>query len=162
MPDVGGKLFRAVVTFIGDNKNHFMTEGLQEDIVIIFRTFINDFVLKDKQDRFKQFFEKEKNWWKLKTEFHTSSCFDLKKLVDIKPNDHYADPIYVKMKALGATENCVSLLDYLDNNEYQFDLKQKLNDCVGFLIETILLCPKTKVGYFEGGHAKDRYILKLR
>lgn len=138
-----------------------MTKRLEEDIIIIFRTFIDDFVLKDKQDRLKHFFEKEKNWWKLKNEFHTSSSFDLKTLVDIKPSDHYADQIYAKMKSLGATENCVSLLDYLDNNEYQFDLKLKLNDCVGFLIETILYCPKTKIGYFEGGHAKDRYILKL-
>ena len=136
-----------------------MTEHLNDDIGIIFRTFIDDFVLKDKQDRLKQFFEKGKNWGKLKNEFHTSSCFDVKRLVDIKPNDHYADSIYLKMKAIGATENCVSLLDYLENNEYHFDLEAKLNDCVGFLIETILYCPKTKVGYFEGGHAKDRYIL---
>ena len=138
-----------------------MTKPSEEDIGLIFRTFISDFVLKDKQDRLKQFFEKEKNWWKLKNEFHTSSCFDLKKLVDIKPSDQYADQIYIKMKAFGATENCVSLLDYLGNSEYQFDLNLKLKDCVGFLIETILYCPKTKLGYFEGGHAKDRYILKF-
>ena len=77
-----------------------MTERLENDIVIIFRQFIDDFVLKDKQDRLKQFFEKEKNWWKLKIEFHTSSCFDPKKIVDIKPSDQYADQIYVKMKAM--------------------------------------------------------------
>lgn len=137
-----------------------MTEDLKDDIQTVFKNFISDFVSKDKQDRLAQFFQKEKNWWKLKNEFHTSSCFDSKKLVDIKPSDQYADSIHVKMKELGATESCISLLDYLDNNEYQFDLKQKLTDCVGFLIETILYCPKTKVGYFEGGHAKDRFILK--
>jgi len=138
-----------------------MTKIFKDDIKATFKTFISDFVLKDKQDRLAQFLEKEKNWWKLKNEFHTSSCFDLKQLVEIKPSDQYAEPIYSKMKELGATGDCVSLLDYLDNNEYQFYLKQKLTDCVGFLIETILYCPKTKVGYFEGGHAKDRYILKF-
>ena len=137
-----------------------MTETIKDGIQIVFKNFIGDFVIKDKQDRLSVFLEKEKNWWKLKNEFHTSSCFDPKKLVDIKPNDHYAEPIYGKMKELGATENCISLLDYLNNNDCDFQLKIKLMDCVGFLIETILYCPKTKVGYFEGGHAKDRFILK--
>jgi hypothetical protein len=125
-----------------------------------FRAFIHDFIDKDKQDRLIQFLSKQKNWWKLKIEFHTSSCFDLKKLVDIKPNEQYSDSIYLRMKELGATENCISLLDYLDGEEYNFDLKEKLADRVGYLIETIIYCPASKVGYFEGGHAKDRYIIK--
>lgn len=137
-----------------------MTKAFKDDIEIIFKNFISDFVSKDKKDRLAQFLEKEKNWWKLKNEFHTSTCFDPKKLIDIKPSDQYAAQVYLKMNELGATEQCISLLDYLDNNNYKFDLKQKLADSVGFLVETILYCPETKVGYFEGGHAKDRYVLK--
>ena len=130
------------------------------EINVIFQNFITEFVSKDKQSRLMQFFQKNKNWWKLKNEFHSSTCFDPKKLVVINSNEQFAGSIYLRLKELGATEQCISLLDFIDNNEYQFDLKQKLTDCVGFLIETIVYCPTTKVGYFEGGHAKDRYILK--
>lgn len=127
----------------------------------IFKNFIETFVLKDKQDRLLQFFGNKKNWWKVKIEFHTSSHFNKKKLLEIKPSEQYADLIYLKMKELGATEDCISLLDYLDNGNSNYNLKEKLADTVGFLIETVLFCPKTKVGYFEGGHAKDRCILKF-
>ena len=136
-----------------------MTEPLK-NTEKVFEKFILDFIVKDKQDRLTQFLAKRKNWWKLKNEFHTSSCFDTKKLVEIKPNEQYADLIYLRMKELGASENCISLLNYIDDEEYECNLKQKLSDTVGFLIETILYCPTSKVGYFEGGHAKDRYIMK--
>jgi len=132
-----------------------------EEVESIIENFIKDFVLKDKQDRISNFLANKKNWWKIRIEFHTSVHFDNKKLIEIKPNEQYANQIYLKMKELGATEDCVSLLDYLKNENCNYKLEQKLSDTVGFLIETVLFCPKTKVGYFEGGHAKDRYILKF-
>ena len=130
-----------------------------ETVGPIFKDFIETFVLKDKQGRFLQFFEKEKNWWKLKLEFHTSVHLDNKVLVEIEPSNQYADSIYLKMKKMGASDDCISLLDYLDNKGYRYSLKEKLDDTVGFLCETILYCPESKIAYFEGGHAKDRYIL---
>src|SRR5687768_5213740 len=113
-----------------------------DDIDGLFVGFIGDFIIKDKQDRITQFFSKKKNWWKVRIEFHTSLCFDPKKLIEIKPNEQYADFIYLRMKELGATEDSISFLDYLDDKQYQFDLKEKLTNSVGFLIETIIYCPK--------------------
>lgn len=126
----------------------------------IFVNFVKDFVAKDKQDRILQFFQNKKDWWKIKIEFHTSNPFDSKKILEIEPNQQYADNIYVKLKKLGTKEECLSLLDYLNNETYNCKLEDKLADTVGFLYETIIYCPATKTGYFESGHAKDRYILK--
>lgn len=64
------------------------------------------------------------------------------------------------MQSLGTKEECFLLLDYLNDEPYKCNLEEKLSDTVGFLVETIIYCPKTKTGYFEGGHPKDRYILK--
>ena len=130
------------------------------DIKRIFEKFILDFVKKNKQDRIFQFLNKEKNWWKIINEFHSSTPFDKNVLREIKPNEQYSEPIYNQLRKLGAETECYSLLDYLDNNEYRFVLSDKLNDTVGFLVETIIYCPKSRIGYFEGGHAKDRFILK--
>ena len=131
-----------------------------ENIEQIFINFIKDFVVKEKQDRILQLYNNKKNWWKIKIEFHTSNHFDIKKIVDIEPNQQYTDMIYLKLKKIGAHEECFSLLDYLNNEAYNCKLKDKLSETVGFLFETIIYCPTTKTGYFEGGHAKDRYILK--
>lgn len=134
--------------------------GKDENIEQVFINFVKDFVVKDKQDRILQFYNNKKNWWKIKIEFHTSNHFDIKKLVNIEPNQQYADKIYLKLKTIGTHEKCFSLLEYLNNEAYNCILQDKLSDTVGFLFETIIYCPTTKTGYFEGGHAKDRYILK--
>ncbi len=133
---------------------------IEKSIEQIFTDFIHDFVTKDKQDRILQFYKNKKNWWKIINEFHTSNLFDNKKILEIEPTQQYANKIYLMLKKIGAQEECISILDYLHDESYNFKLEDKLTDSVGFLVETILFCPKSKTGYFEGGHAKDRYILK--
>ncbi len=130
------------------------------DIKKVVENFIFDFVRKDKQERILQFLKKEKNWDKVVLEFHTSNVFKSNVLRNIKPNEQYDELICKKMLELGAKKNCCSLLDHLQGDEYEINLSEKLNDCVGFLVETIIYCPESGIGYFEGGHAKDRYILK--
>jgi len=126
----------------------------------LFLKFICDFINKDKQDRLIELFSKKKNWRKIEMAFHTSLYFDTKKLIELKPSEQNTNFIYQRMIELGADENCISFLDYLNEKDYSFDLKTKLANSVGFLIETVLYCPTNKVGYFEGGLAKDRYIIK--
>ena len=132
------------------------------DIKKVFENFILDFVKKDKQERVFQFLKKEKNWWKITNEFHSSTLFDQGVLKEIKPNEQHSEPIYNELIKLGTETECYSLLDYLENNEYECNLSDKLSDSVGFLVETIIYCPKSGIGYYEGGHAKDRYILKKK
>lgn len=132
------------------------------DIQGVFENFILNFVKKDKQERILQFLKKEKNWQKIIDEFHSSILFDSSVLQEIKPNEQYSESIYNELKNLGAETECYSLLDYLENSAYKCNLSEKLSESVGFLVETIIYCPKSGLGYYEGGHAKDRYILKKR
>ena len=125
----------------------------------IFIEFINEFVTKGKRERLLQFFNKKKNYWKIINEFHTSAIFDNKVLIEIQPRFQYSTSIYQILTNQGAGEECFSLLDYLRDEKYKCNLKDKLVDSVGFLYETVIYCPNSKTGYFEGGHAKDRYIL---
>jgi len=130
------------------------------DIIEIFNYFILNFIKKNKQERLLKFLSKKQNWWKITNEFHSSYLFDEKVLHEIKPNKQNSNSIYNELRKLGAEVECFSMLDYLDNNKYQYNLSEKLDDTVGFLIETILYCPKSQLGYFEGGHPKDRFILR--
>ncbi|MBK7427205.1 MAG: hypothetical protein IPI60_09325 [Saprospiraceae bacterium] len=130
------------------------------DIGEVFMEFVKEFVAKDRQHRILSFFDNKKNWRKIENEFHTSNPFDTQKLLEIESRHHNANSIYLLMEKLGTHEHCYSLLDYLNNKPYHCDLKEKLSDTVGYNIETIIFCPTTKTGYYEGGHAKDRYILK--
>ena len=128
----------------------------------IFNDFVKSFIIKNRQERILSFQKKEKNWEKIINEFHTSFNFKKNVIVSIKPIEQYSEIIYMRMKEMGATDECYSLLDYFDGNEYKYSLSDKLDNTVGFLVETILYCPKSKIGYYEGGHAKDRYILKYK
>ena len=130
------------------------------DIKEILKLFIINFIKKNKQERLLEFLNKEKNWWKIINEFHTSILFEDKVLQEIKSNEQESFAIYNKLKKMGAEEECFSLLDFLDNQKYQYKLAEKLDSTVGFLVETILYCPNSQLGYFEGGHAQDRFILR--
>lgn len=126
----------------------------------LFAEFIRTFIKTDKQERLIGFLKKVKNWWKLENEFHTSTIFKNNVLVNIKPSEQYSEPIYSIMKKMGAEDECYSLMDFLRNEQHEWNLKSKLEDSVGFLVETVIYCPNSRTGYFEGGHAKDRYLLK--
>jgi len=94
-------------------------------------------------------------------EFHTSSVFDEGCLVEIPGRDQSVDSIFRALQKLGAGTECyaVSLDDDLDGRIHS--LPGALEEVVGSLCETVLFCPDGPVGYFEGGHAKDRYILMV-
>ena len=129
-------------------------------MIRLIENFFLQFIRKDKQDRLIGFLQKEKNWQKINWEFHTSSNFKQEKLIEIIPNEHFSEEIYSHLIKLGAKKECYSILDYLDNDEYKCDLQKKVEETFGSLIHTIIYCPISGIGYFEGGHAKDRFILK--
>ncbi|WP_196890308.1 hypothetical protein [Aureivirga sp. CE67] len=126
----------------------------------LFEEFIKTFIKADKQERLLGFLKKEKNWRKLENEFHTSAIFKNNVLINIKPSEQHSEPIYSTMKKMGAEDECYSLMDFLRNEQYDWNLKNKLDNSVGFLIETVIYCPNSRIGYFEGGHATERYLLR--
>ena len=67
------------------------------------------------------------------------------------------------IRRLGAEEKCYALGEDVDEDEHEGTLQgleSSLQACVGNSTETVLYCPKNRIGYFEGGHAKDRFVLK--
>lgn len=79
-----------------------MTETYSHHIEGILKEFIYDFIKKDKQDRLFNFLKKERNWWKLKNEFHSSTFFNPKRLWDVNPNEQYeyAKQIFAIMREM--------------------------------------------------------------
>src|SRR5690606_35690295 len=111
---------------------------VSENIEEIFVDFVRSFVEKDKQERILTFFKNKKNWSKIINEFHTSGIFNKKSLLEISPAEQYSNEIFLRLNKMGVTERCVSLIDYLNNEPYNFHLKEKLSASVGFLTETII------------------------
>ena len=94
------------------------------------------------------------------SELHGSAPLDERWLVPIPGPDQHAGAIHAKLVSLGAPGECwcLSVIDSI--NEKVLPLPQALEECVGFLCETVLFCSQESLGYYEGGHARDRYILR--
>jgi hypothetical protein len=124
------------------------------------RQIVRLFVEPARQERVEFLLSKPKRRFNGIHEFHTSQILNPKCLVEIPGNQQYAPQIYSRMRELGAGDRCyvVSANDDFDASEIR--LADALEQCVGFCVETILISSEGNVGYFEGGHAKDRYILR--
>lgn len=131
------------------------------ETINIFKDFIRAFVRKQSRERILYFLERGKKWWLINHHFHSSVIFNEKVLFPIKPKHQFAEAIYEYMLFFGCSKTCISLLNFLENKEYKFDLEYGLNDAVGHCCETILFCPDKMIAYYEGGHPHDRYILRL-
>ena len=94
--------------------------------------------------------------------FHTSEYLKENILVEIPGDDQYSEKIYEQMKSLGASDTCYAISGLSDIDGKEGKLSDFLDKVVGFTIETVLYCQNTNVGYFEGGHSKDRYILRVK
>lgn len=87
--------------------------------------------------------------------FHTEKFLNLAAAIPVTPQTG----ILALMKQRGASNECyvVSAQRHLDARMLPLDAA--LKECVGFSIETILISPKTGVGYYEGGGYTGRYVL---
>jgi hypothetical protein len=92
-------------------------------------------------------------------EFHESSIFEQRCLIEIPGADQNDSRILELMRSMGAKTECyaISMLKSLDGQ--LLSLESALLEAVGSTMETVLFCPESAVGYYEGGHAKNRYLL---
>ena len=129
-----------------------MCSEIEQEIIRIY-------VAQNKKERLLYMAANPKRRVEIKHQLHTSEIFDTKVLREIKSSEQSAEKIYALMKKLGAEDSCyvISNLSVIDSKEIK--LKDGLDQVVGYTVETLLFCPKSKIGYFEGGHPKDRYIL---
>ena len=130
----------------------------KSNIEHVFKDFIKTFVLKRWHDRLFYFLEHKKKWRWIDNMFHVDVVFDPRKMIVIENKEASGEIVYEKLRALGAEDTCLSLLE-LDRPGHMFDLKEKLIDSVGYSNETIIYCPVSRIAYWEGGHM-ERRILK--
>ncbi len=123
---------------------------------------IKRFVSPMKQKRLLYLAQKPKKRADLIWSFHASEILWEKCLVEIPGKEQYSNTIHELMENLGASEKCygISGIEEIDGKEGK--LIEFLEIVVGYTIGTILYCPKTNIGYFEGGHIKDRYVLQSK
>lgn len=99
---------------------------------------------------------------------HTSRFLAPSVLVKLPPESlvHNRDmglqALLALLKKLGIGPTCyaISALRSLDGQSVPF--KQALDECFMNTVETLLFDPTGQMGYFEGGHPNDRYILLPR
>jgi hypothetical protein len=115
-----------------------------------------------KIDRLLFFASKSKRRPQLIEAIHTSEFLDRAAIVELANPDFSAETVLVQMLSLGPDQECYALsaLGSLDGKV--LPLKEALAEIVGYTVETVLFCPVRRVGYYEGGHAKDRCILRGR
>jgi hypothetical protein len=93
---------------------------------------------------------------------HTSEFLDPAVVVPLTNRAPSAEAVLAQMLSLGAETDCYALsaMDELDDKV--LPLQEALAQTVGYTVETVLFCPTSRVGYYEGGHAKDRCIVRGR
>jgi hypothetical protein len=124
------------------------------------RQIISLFVAPARRERIEFLLSRPKRRQEGVYEFHTSQILNPKCLVEIPGSQQHATEIHSQMRELGAGVQCyiISAIDDLDASE--LSLADALEQCVGYTVETILISSAGKVGYFEGGHGRDRFILR--
>lgn len=93
---------------------------------------------------------------------HESSFLDPSVMVNIPSSSQTTEGILKQMQTLGAESECYAISALKEIDGKSISLVDGLERTVGNTVETILFCPKSRIGYYEGGHMKDRYILKGR
>lgn len=127
-----------------------------------FEVFARDEV----RDRLLYFVGKPKRRSELLEILHTSKFLEPSVLVPLTAASNVpsrgvaVSAVLAQMRGLGASKNCygISLLTTLDGRT--LPLAEALDECFMNTVETLLFDPVGKLGYFEGGHPNDRFILR--
>lgn len=87
--------------------------------------------------------------------FHTEKFLILKTATHVT----LTTDIFSLMTQLGASNECYAVSAQRELDAKMHPLKKALELCVGYSIETVLISPKSRIGYYEGGGYTNRYVL---
>ena len=93
---------------------------------------------------------------------HTSEFLDPRVMVPLTNPAPSAEAVLAQILSLGAEEDCYALSGIEGLDDKVLPLREALAQTVGYTIETVLFCPVSRIGYYEGGHAKDRCVVRGR
>lgn len=80
-------------------------------------------------------------------------------LVEIDPSDYEVERIHGRLRERGAGTHCHAISSHPEIDGRRLPLTDALTEVVFKGGGTLLSCMSGRLGYFEGEHRKDRYIL---
>ncbi len=122
---------------------------------------VNLFVQKERRARFIELFSKPKRYsdalWDL---LHDPRYFDKKVIIEVPNTANTVELIYERLKKLGFKNNCF-VFSCMSEFDGKFISTSKALEDICFNTDSMLFCPISKTGYYEG-HEGWRYILKAQ
>jgi hypothetical protein len=130
------------------------------------RQAVNAFAREEIRERLLHFVDRPKRRSDLLKALHTSNFFkpsvlvSLNQTCNVQSRDDGIVAVLAQMHQLGVAKSCcvISVLPTLEGRT--FPLAVALDACFFNTVESLLFDPTSNVGYFEGGHANDRFILR--
>lgn len=117
---------------------------------------IGHFILPERQERL-MFLQASRRQDFVRS-FHTEKFLNLSVATRVTTSTD----IFAIMKKFGASDECYVVSAQLSLDAKTLSLREALEECVGFSIETLLYSPGTGVGYYEGGGYSERYVLSAK
>ena len=126
------------------------------------KMFVDSFVIKAKQDRFREGLISTKRRQKLVSSLDHTSDLRFELATKISPNRQTPAEIYSELKGKGAADKCYVISSNSNIDGQELDLMSVLEDVVGYGDGTFLSCIPGKLGYFESGDLGNRVIFEKR
>jgi hypothetical protein len=124
------------------------------------KMFVDVFVIKPKQDRFREGLQSAKTRKKIVNSLNHSSDINFELATTIPPSSQTPTGIYALLKSKGAPLNCHIVSSNPDLDRSEMDLMLALEEVVGHGDGTFLSCIPGKLGYFESGEMCGRVIFE--
>jgi len=121
--------------------------------------FIEDFVAPSQKSRLHYLLSKPKRHEEIGGHLHHSDYLDSRYTRSIAKRDQNADRIYELMTQIGATSPCFTF--GVRTLGYEGELKDILQENVGYSIDFVVYCRSVKVGYWQN-HDGYCYILSKK
>jgi hypothetical protein len=124
------------------------------------KLFIDSFVIKPKQDRFREGLGSTKHRQKLVSSLDHSADLRYELALEIPPSEQTASEICSLLRSKGAPGYCYAISSNSDIDEKEMDLMSALEDVIGYGDGTFLSCIPGKLGYYESGELGNRLIFE--
>ena len=126
------------------------------------KMFVDSFVIKTKQDRFRENMISPKHRQKFVSSLDHSSDLRIDLATQISSNKQTPAAIFLVLRSKGAPDKCHVISSNSDIDGREMDLMSVLEDIVGYGDGTFLSCVPGKLGYFESGELGNRVIFEKR
>jgi hypothetical protein len=135
---------------------------MSDNHLSILTEVVNLFVQKNRQGRFIELLSKPKRYEDALSDLlHSPRYLDERIIAEIPSNEHTPKLIYARLKKLGVQKQCIVISsDIYELNGKTLPTLEAL-EAVCYNTDSMLFCPVSKIGYYEG-HEGWRYILNSR